>query len=53
MEGVQAYGVSETGVLYWMKRFGFEYLNRRIIYMKTTNEIHDMRTGGSPVDIFD
>ena len=42
-EVVQAYGLSETGVRYWMKRLGFEYLNGRIIYVKTTSEIDEIK----------
>ena len=42
-EAVQAYGLSETGVRYWIKRLGFEYLNGRIIYVKTTSEIDEIK----------
>ena len=39
----QAYGVSETGVRYWMKTLGFEHLNGRMIYVKTTSEIDEIK----------
>ena len=31
------------GVRYWMKRLGFEHLNGRIIYVKTTSEIDEIK----------
>lgn len=42
-DAAQAYGVSAQGVRYWMKRFGFEHLNGRIIYVKTTTEIDEIK----------
>ena len=40
---VKAYGLSETGVRYWRKRRGCEDLNGRIIYVKTTSEIDEIK----------
>ena len=42
-DAAQAYGVSAQGVRYWMKRLGFEHLNGRIIYVKTTSEIDEIK----------
>ena len=42
-DAAQAYGVSAQGVRYWMKRLGFEHLNGRIIYVKTTTEIDEIK----------
>ena len=42
-EAVQAYGLSETGVRHWIKRLGFEYLNGRIICVKTTSETDEIK----------
>ena len=42
-DAAQAYGVSETGVRYWMKTLGFAHLNGRMIYVKTTTEIDEIK----------
>ena len=42
-DAAQAYGVSAKGVRNWMKRLGFEYLNGRIIYVKTATEIDEIK----------
>ena len=42
-DAATAYGVSAKGVRYWMKRLGFEHLNGRIIYVKTTTEIDEIK----------
>ena len=42
-DAAQAYGVSAQGVRYWMKRLGFGHLNGRIIYVKTTSEIDEIK----------
>ena len=42
-ETAQAYDVSARGVRYWMRRLGFEHLNGRIIYVKTTSEIDEIK----------
>ena len=42
-DAAQAYGVSVQGVRYWMKRLGFEHLNRRIIYVKTRTELDEIK----------
>ena len=42
-DAAQAHGVSVQGVCYWMKRLGFEHLNGRIIYVKTTSEIDEIK----------
>lgn len=42
-EAACAYGISEKGVRYWMKRLGFEHLKGRIIYVKTRTEIDEIK----------
>ena len=42
-DAAEAYGVSETGVRDWMKTLGFEHLNGRMIYVKTTTEIDEIK----------
>ena len=42
-EAGEAYGVTSAGIRYWMKRLGFEHLNGRIIYVKTTSEVDEIR----------
>ena len=42
-DAAQAYGVSAQGVRYWMKRLCFVHLNGRIIYVKTTSEIDEIK----------
>ena len=42
-DAAQAYGVSAQGVRYWMKRLGFDYLNGRIIYVKTRTELDEIK----------
>ena len=42
-EAAQAYGVTPQGVRHWMKRLGFDYLNGRIIYVKTRTELDEIK----------
>ena len=42
-EAGEAYGVTPAGIRYWMKRLGFEHLNGRIIYVKTTSEVDEIK----------
>ena len=42
-DAAHAYGVSETGVRYWMKTLGFEHLNGRMIYVKTRTELDEIK----------
>ena len=42
-EAGEAYGVTPTGIRYWMKRLGFEYLKGRIIYVKTASEVDEIK----------
>lgn len=42
-EAGEAYGVTSTAIRYWMKRMGFEYLKGRIIYVKTTSEVDEIK----------
>ena len=39
----QAYGVTPQGVRHWMKRLGFDYLNGRIIYVKSRTELDEIK----------
>ena len=42
-EAAEAYGVTPTGIRYWMKRMGFDYLKGRMIYVKTTSEVDEIK----------
>ena len=42
-EAGEAYGVTSAGIRYWMKRLGFEHFNGRIIYVKTTSEVDEIK----------
>ena len=42
-DAAQAYGLSAPWVRYWMKQLGFDHLNGRIIYVKTTTEIDEIK----------
>ena len=42
-EAGEAYGVTPTAIRYWMKRMDFEYLKGRIIYVKTTCEVDEIK----------
>ena len=42
-EAGEAYGVTPTAIRYWMKRMGFEHLKGRIIYVKTTSEVDEIK----------
>ena len=42
-EAAEKYGVSASAVSYWMKRLGFEHLKGRIIYVKTTSEVDEIK----------
>ena len=38
-----AYGITPKGIRNWMKRLGFDYLNGRIIYVKTRTELDEIK----------
>lgn len=38
-----AYGLGHMTVYKWMRKLGFEHLNGRVIYVKTTNEIDEIK----------
>ena len=42
-EASLAYGLGHMTVYKWMHKLGFEYLNGRIIYVKTTSEIDEIK----------
>lgn len=42
-EAGRAYGITPNGIRCWMKRLGFDYLNGRIIYVKTRTELDEIK----------
>lgn len=42
-EAATAYGICPQNVRNWMKRLGFEHLKGRLIYVKTTSEIDEIK----------
>lgn len=42
-EAALAYGVTPKSIRNWMKRLGFDYLNGRIIYVKTRAELDEIK----------
>ena len=42
-EASLAYGLGPTTVYPWMRKLGFEHLNGRIIYVKTTSEVDEIK----------
>jgi len=38
-EAAKAYGIAEMSVYNWMRKFGFEHLKGRMIYVKTRTEL--------------
>ena len=38
-----AYGISATSINYWMSKYGFKHLKGRIIYVKTTTELDQIK----------
>lgn len=39
----QAYGVRPKSIRTWMKQLGFDYLNGRVIYVKTRTELDEIK----------